>query len=268
MHPQQHQYDPATMADIAAEQEQYVITRAKLVQAGKIPLESCFPKYQQAIRDHISRHKAGGMTPQQFHAKQAAELKKFNQDRATQGFLAQRLTQRDHDCIFTSILGTVDAGLKPAVRPMLRKYGQGQGYAQEWADKVATYKQPKRMRKSLAKNSRHPVIRDLKEEGMFSQTHKAALQNSTYSGLAELLFSGSQSARRLSALEAKDREKDARIAALEKQVSATKNREALEDAGATTTKAKVLALRARGLGRAEIARTLDMKLATVNYHLR
>lgn len=80
---------------------------------------------------------------------------------------------------------------------------------------------------------------------------------------------------RITRLEMKDREKDARIAALEAEVAemkrgqqATKNREALDDAGHTSTKEKVLALRDRGMQQAEIARELDMPKETVKTILR
>lgn len=61
---------------------------------------------------------------------------------------------------------------------------------------------------------------------------------------------------------------EARVQLLEQQMQSTKNREALADAGATTSEDKVLALYAQGKKQTEIARLLEMKVDAVKYHLK
>jgi len=61
---------------------------------------------------------------------------------------------------------------------------------------------------------------------------------------------------------------EARVQVLEQQIQSTKNRAALDDAGATSSRDKVLTLRRQGKGPTEIARLLDMKLDAVKYHLK
>lgn len=65
-----------------------------------------------------------------------------------------------------------------------------------------------------------------------------------------------QTGARITALEA-------RVASLEAQMLTTKAREALDDAGATTSKEKVLHLYSQGKGPTEIAKGLNMELNTV-----
>lgn len=196
-------------ADAASESAKAIASLAKLVQSGTISIDGIAPAKQAAVRQLLA-DAARGLSPRRFHAQQNAERNKFFRELAAQGFKVHRASQQDHDFIFDSILDTVDAGVKPAVKPLLRDYAEQQGYAPEWAERVATKTQPKKMRKSLKGKQRHAVIEDLKEGRMFTQTHQSTLTHATYSGLAELLFSGSQSTRekqdmrdRLAALEAK-----------------------------------------------------------------
>ncbi|TAN11892.1 MAG: hypothetical protein EPN34_06115 [Burkholderiaceae bacterium] len=200
-------------AERAAEIAAMVAGAAKAIQAGKLDLENFSPSMQNAIKKYTARNLA--VTPQQFHAKQHHELAKFFRELRARGFKVYRTTQRDHDYIFGSIPHIVDSGTRPAVKPMLREYAEQQGYPPEWAERVATKSQPKKMGRSLKTKQAHPVIRDLKEGHMFTQTHQAALKQATYSGIAELLFSGSQSAREKRAM-------NARMAALETELATVK----------------------------------------------
>lgn len=195
--------------DAAAEDGNQIAGLARLVQTGTISLDGISAAKREAVRQHIASS-ASSLSPRRFHAQQNAERMKFFRELKAQGLKVHRASQQDHDFIFDSILTTVDAGMKPAVKPLLRDYAEQQGYEPEWAERVAAKTQAKKMRKSLKAKQRHSVLQDLKEGHMFTQTHQSALTHSTYSGLAELLFSGSQSSRerrdmreRLLALEAK-----------------------------------------------------------------
>ena len=61
---------------------------------------------------------------------------------------------------------------------------------------------------------------------------------------------------------------EARVQLLEQQMQSTKQRESLADAGATSSRDKVLSLHAAGIGATEIARQLGMKLPTVKKALQ
>lgn len=61
---------------------------------------------------------------------------------------------------------------------------------------------------------------------------------------------------------------EARVQLLEQKMQITKNREALADAGATTSEEKVFALYRQGKMQTEIAKLLDMKVDAVKYHLK
>jgi len=60
----------------------------------------------------------------------------------------------------------------------------------------------------------------------------------------------------------------ARVKLLEQKVECTNNREALADAGCTTSEEKVLSLYAQGKKQKEISELLNMKLDAVKYHLK
>ncbi len=138
-----------------------------------------------ANRGHI---KNGNQTAQHFFAKQAAERRKFFRARTIEGNRIHRASQQDHNYIVKIIFDSVDAGIRPDVRFALESYGRLQQRAPEWASSVAARKKMRKMGKTLAAYKDHAVLRDLKAARMLSQTHKSALQGSTYSGLAELLF--------------------------------------------------------------------------------
>lgn len=159
------------------------------------------------------------LTTAQFAAKQAAEKRAFFQRRAANGHKAHKASQQDHNSIVGSIFASVDAGNKPAVPNILRAYGEEQNRPPEWAARVATQKRPKRMGKTITAFSAHAVIQDLREGRMFTQTHRSTLQNSTYSGLAELLFSGSQSTREKRAMKDRIATLEARVFAVEAETA-------------------------------------------------
>jgi hypothetical protein len=170
--------------------------------------------YAEAVKRLKDKPSVFDLTTAAFAAKQAAEKRAYYQHRATNGQKAHKASQQDHNNIVGCIFASVDAGHKPTMPIILRAYGEEQNRPPEWAERVATQKRPKRMGKTITAYSEHAVIQDLREGRMFTQTHRSTLQNSTYSGLAELLFSGSQSTREKRAMKE-------RIATLEARVSAT-----------------------------------------------
>lgn len=150
--------------------------------------------YNEAVR-RVEIEPTTETTTQQFFAKQKAEKLAFFRNRTSKGIRSQRASQQDHDHIVNSILSIVNEGNKPAVPTLLEAYGTKNNRDPEWAKRVATQAHNKKMNKTFQTNKDHPVIQDLKDGRMFTQTHRGALLRSTYSGLAELLFSGSQIVR-------------------------------------------------------------------------
>jgi hypothetical protein len=165
--------------DAAAEQQEQrqrqIAAYAELVRRGQMEVAGIHSTYRDAVREYLTRNSE--MTPQQFHAKQEAERRKFYLSRATQGHKAQRVSQHDHDFIVGSIFGSVDSGAKPAVRPMLEAYSEERGYSPEWAKRVSVQTHPKKMGTTLAAKKDHPVLKDLKEghlsdpQGSTSERH-------------------------------------------------------------------------------------------------
>lgn len=248
-----------------AERAKAISSLGKLVQAGHLSIDGIAPDKREEVRNYISGSR---MTPQRFHARQNAERRKFFSELSAQGFQSYRTTQKDHDYIFGTILDTVDAGAKPAVKPMLREYGEQQGYAPEWAERVADKHQPKRMGKSLKAQHSHPVIQDLKGDRMFTQTHQSTLRNASYSGLAELLFSGSQNAREKRAMQARMDALEARLAAAEADVARANARLDAKDAGLDwKERARAILAAEPRTSKREVARRVGMHESTVRKYL-
>jgi hypothetical protein len=64
----------------AAEQEQQqrnIASCAAMVRSGEATVETFQRKNHDAIREYLARNAAGGMTPQQFFAKQEADRRAF-----------------------------------------------------------------------------------------------------------------------------------------------------------------------------------------------
>lgn len=223
--------DLRVVINAAAEQEaayaKHIASLGKLVRDGSIAIDGISLSKQEDVRKYL----AGSMTPKRFHAQQNAERRKFFREYGDQGGVVHRASQQDHDFIFGSILNTVEAGVKPAVKPLLRQYAEQQGYAPEWAERVAAKKQPKKIGKSLKAMQHHPVMRDLKGGHMFTQTHQSTLKNATYSGLAELLFSGSQRIREMQAMRDRMAELEARLAVAEAEAARANTQLDIKGAG-------------------------------------
>lgn len=256
-------------ADAAVEQAEartkYVAAVAKMVETGQQPLDGLMPGTREAVEKYLAGSRA---TPARFYAKQDAEKAQFFRELRAQGVEFHRVSQNDHDFIFDSILNTVDAGTKPAVKPMLREYGERQGYAPEWADRVATRTYPKRVRRSLKAKQNHPVIRDLKDGHMLTQTHQSALKNSTYSGLAALLFSGSQSTREKRAMQARMDALEARLAVAEADAARANARLDIKNAGLDwKEEARAILAAESGISKRELARRVGVHESTVRKYL-
>lgn len=218
----------------------------------------------EAVKRLPSEPGPESMTPQQFHAKQEAERREFYRKRTAQGNKAQRVSQQDHNYIVDSIFDSVHAGTKPAVRPMLEAYGKEHNRAPEWANRVAAQTHSKKIAKTLAGKKDHPVLQDLKEGRMLSQTHKSTLQNATYSGFAELLFSGSQNVRN-------QRDLRQRMDALEAELAVVRAKAARANTRlneADQWKANAVELYIAGKSFAEIANKVGKGKSTVNDYIR
>lgn len=252
-------------AERAEARAKEIAALGKLVQTGSISIDGISPGKREEVRAYIAR---STMTPQRFHAKQNAERTRFFRELRAQGFKSHRASQKDHDYIFDSILNTVDAGRKPAVKPLLRNYAKQQGYAPEWAERVATRTQPKKVGRSLRAAQHHPVIRDLKGGHMFTQTHQSALKNATYSGLAELLFSGSQSARERQAMRDRMAALEARLAVAEAEAARANARLDIKDAGLDwKEQARAILAAEPGISKRELAERVGKSHTAVNKYL-
>lgn len=259
---------PSIQAAAEAEDQfaRAVAARAAMVRSGEMSLDGIASMYQDAVRKALQGHQ--GPNPRQFFSKQKCEQMQFFRDLGASGHVFHRASQADHDYLFTTILSTVDAGVKPAVRTLLQQYGESQGYSAEWAGKVAIKTQPKKMAKSLAKHANHPVIQDLKEVGMLTQTHKSHLKNSTYSGLAEGLFSGSHLARRMQKMEAEMAAVKARLSQVEAAAAVAHAKLDLKEAGLDwKEKARAVLAAEPGISKRELARRVGKTHTAVGKYI-
>lgn len=246
------------------------------VKEGKESISSISRKMGQqwanAVEESLTArgHRSiGNMTPQQFFAKQEAEKREFFRNRTAKGDKSQRVSQQDHDYIIGGIFDSVDAGTKPAVRPMLEAYGREQRRSPEWAVHVAGHKHSRKMGKTLAAYKNHPVLQDLKEGCMLSQTHKSMLRNSTYSGFAELLFSGTQSVRRQRAIQQRMDALEAELAAVRAEAARANARLDLKDQGKDWKEAVRIILAAEpGIPKRELARRVGMSEGSIRIYMK
>lgn len=149
--------------------------------------------YNEAVK-RLQLEPTTGPTTRELLAKHAREKREHFKNLAIQGVKSYKASQQDHDHIMTYILSCVDRNNKPAVSMWLKLYGTQNGRDSKWAERVRTQTNSKRLNKTLAALSNHPVIIGLKAAGMFSQSHKGALTKSTYTGFSELLFSWNKAA--------------------------------------------------------------------------
>jgi hypothetical protein len=205
-----------------------------------------------------------GLSPQQFHAKIQRMHREYFQNRSAQGIQTQRVSQQDHNFIVDSIFDSVHAGTKPTVRPMLEAYGKEHSRPPTWAKRAAVQMHAKKLAKTIAAKKNHPVLQDLKEGRMLSQTHKSTLQNATYSGFAELLFSGSQSVRIQRALQKRMDTLEAELAVVRADAARANTR--LDES--EQWKADAVELYGAGKSYADIADIVGKGKSTVNDYIR
>jgi hypothetical protein len=263
-----------TTMNFAQQEQLLMIDRlTESVVAGKKTISTIAstvsPKYAQLVQERLdargySADSSDGLSPQQFHAKIQKMQREYFLNRSAQGIQTQRVSQQDHNFIVDSIFNSVHAGTKPAVRPMLEAYGKEHSRATAWAKRAAVQKHSKKLGKTIAIKKDHPVLQDLKEGRMLSPTHKSTLQNATYSGFAELLFSGSQSVR-------SQRELQKRMDTLEAELAVVR-----ADAARANTrldeseqwKADAVELYGAGKSYADIADIVGKGKSTVNDYIR
>lgn len=218
--------------------------------------------YQEAVR-RIEAESSTSMSTQQFHAKQAAEKRDFFRNRTSQGVPSQRVSQEDHNHIIDSILANVNEGIKPPVQSLLKEHGKQKNRDPEWAKRVSTHTHNKKMGKTLEVNKDHPVIRDLKAGGMYGQTYKGALQRSTYSGFAALLFSGSQLVRNQQLMQQQINKLQEDLTQIKSEVARANAR--LDDA--ELWRAEAVSMYSDGMSFGKIAKQLGKPKSTVNDHI-
>jgi hypothetical protein len=262
-----------TMNFAQQEQLRMIDNFTESVKAGRETISSIAstygPRYAELVQERLDAQgyksvSTDGLSPQQFHAKIQRMQKEYYCNRSAQGIKTQRVSQHDHNCIVDSIFDSVHAGTKPAVRPMLEAYGKEHNRAPEWAKRAALQTHSKKIAKTLAAKKDHPVLQDLKEGRMLSQTHKSTLQHATYSGLAELLFSGSQTVRGQRDLRQRMDTLEAELAVV--QADAARANTRLDEAD--QWKADAVELYLVGKSYADIAETVGKGKSTVNDYIR
>lgn len=224
--------------------------------------------HAEAVKRLKEQPSLGNMTPQQFFAKQEADKQEFFRKRTAQGNKPQRVNQQDHNCIVGTIFDRVDAGDKPAVRPMLEAYGKERGYSPDWAKRVSAQTHPRKMSKTLAAYKSHPVLQDLKKGRMLSQTHKSALQHSTYSGLTEFLFSGTQNVRHQRAVQQRMEALEAELGAVKAEAGRANARLDLKDQGKDWREAaRTIRIAEPGISNRKLAGLVGVSEAAIRKYL-
>jgi DNA-binding NarL/FixJ family response regulator len=103
---------------------------------------------------------------------------------------------------------------------------------------------------------------------MLTQTHKSALQNATYSGLAALLFSGSQTVRSQRQIRQRMEALEAELAAVKAEATRANARLDIKDAG-KDWKEQARAIRAAepAIANRELARRVGVSESTVRKYM-
>lgn len=200
----------------------------------------------------------------QFMARQAAEKREFFKSRTRLGLKTQRATQQDHHAVIAYIFQAVGSDEKPNVFSWLRTHGANNGHPPEWAKCVARHTHSKRMKVSLGTLQDHPVINDLRDGHLFTQTHKGVLIRATYSGFAALLFSNSQIVREHRVMKDQKKELEASLVVARLEIAKANARLELSE----SWKSEAIAMRRNGVSCRKIADQLGKPKSTVNDYLR
>lgn len=230
---------------------------------GKMANRYGLDVYNEAMK-RLAVERGTHMTLQQLYAKQEAERRAYFRERTSQGVKSQRASQQDHNAIVDSILRSINDGIKPDVLALLRAYGDANDRDLVWVKRIASQTHNKKMGKTLQLHKSHPVIQELKDARMFTQTHKGAIQRSTYSGLAELLFSGSQNVRKQRHMEREIEELREMIARLKADVAKMHAR--VDDS--EYWKVKTKEMHVEGMSCGKIAERLGKAKSTINDYIR
>lgn len=169
------------------------------------------------LHEAMDSDEIAGMPCQQFYAMQHRQRREFLAAKYQEGMRFHGLTDAEHDLVMLHMLTVIDTEVKPQVRQFLQDMEAAKGKPAGWADTIATRRiNSKKTGRTLREQAGHPVINDLREADMYSPSHKGALQSATYIGKAEMLFTGSQTARRLRRLEQQMAEHAQKIQLLER----------------------------------------------------
>lgn len=198
------------------------------------------------------------LTAQQAYGKrqraERAANAEFRKDLAAAGIQVQQHSENEYTQVIVKQLDLQLEGVNPSVNALLHAV-----FPDDPKKATSIGNSTRKDRRKKAFNSE--AVRNHPIEVAMQLTHGRGSMNQRCStgtfrqslGIGRTLF---KSCDRITKLEA-------RVQLLEQQMESTKNREALADAGATSSRDKVLALTHEGKGPSEIAELLDMPYETV-----
>lgn len=234
--------------DRHAQKDVAVLSRDKLIQ-----------KYGHAIADRaIAEVARQAPTPRQVfskYQKQDRDAKReLGRGLSAAGVEVQRHSERDFTHVIVTQLDMLQAGENPSVSAVVNA-----AFPDDPKKATSIMNSQYGKRRRQAYNS--PAVFNHPMEKVMQQTHGKGSMNRRHSArtfgqslsMNATLF---KSCDRITKLEA-------RVQLLEQQMRETKNREALDDAGCTNSREKVLILSREGKGPAEIARLLGIPYETV-----
>lgn len=230
-----------------------VLSREKLIQ-----------RYGCTITDRaIELAKSQAPTPKQafgeYQRAERAAKAKLGRDLAAAGQQVRQHSEKDFTQVIVKQLDLQLEGVNPSVNALLHAvFPDDPKKATSIGNSTRKDRRKKAFNSEAVRNHPIEVAMQLTHgKGSMNRRHTAGTFGQSL-GIGATLF---ESSDRITKLEA-------RVQLLEQQMQSTKNREALADAGATSSRDKVLSLHAAGIGATEIARQLGMKLPTVKKTLQ
>lgn len=178
----------------------------------------------------------------------------FGKGLATLDIQVQHHSTSDYTHVIVTQLNRMQEGANPSVSEILRAAFPNDS---KKATSIGNSQNSRRWKQAYTS----PAVINYPMEKAMQAEHGKDSMNRRYSartfgqslGINRAMF---KSCDRIAQLEA-------RVQLLEQQMQSTKSREALADAGATSSRDKILALSIKGHGATDIAKLLDMKLPTV-----
>lgn len=143
---------------------------------------------KEALRQ-LDREKLKGLSFGSLIAKQEREVRQHFRDRSAAGIKTYRVSNNEHDQIIRYIWESIARREQPAVSTWLKQYAHTNNLPLEWVRNASKCINRKRMRQSFSSCETSSIIELLKTNGFWSPSHKRALFNSTYTGIASLLTS-------------------------------------------------------------------------------